>query len=88
VLLDEGNRGGMGGASLRLHPNTRGQRSATRSVAARLVPFRKMVPRWVVAGPRGLDPKPDWAGLMQGENMEKLEQIGWAGMSRWAIIED
>jgi hypothetical protein len=32
--LDEGNRGGMGGASLPLHPSTGGRRSAARVEAA------------------------------------------------------
>jgi hypothetical protein len=60
----------------------------TRRTAARLVPKRKTIPRWAVAGPRGLGPKANWPSLMQGENMEKLEWIGWAEMSRWAINED
>jgi hypothetical protein len=45
-------------------------------------------PRVAVPGPRGLGPKADWANLMRGENMEKLEWTGWAETSRWAIIED
>jgi hypothetical protein len=32
--------------------------------------------------------KEDWASLMRGENMVKLERTGWAGTSRWARIED
>jgi hypothetical protein len=94
VPLDEGNRGGMGNALLQLHPGARGRWSATHRAAAcwgaatQLVPMRKMVPRWVVAGPRGLGPKANSASLMRGENMEKLEWTGWAETSRWAIIED
>jgi hypothetical protein len=93
VPLDEGNGGGMGGASLRLHSGARGRRSVTRRAAAsrgaptRLVPRRKTVPGWAVAGLRGLGPKADWA-MMRGENMKKLEWTGWAKTSRWAIIED
>jgi hypothetical protein len=80
VPLDEGNGGGMGGASLQVHPDGGGRWSATRRVAAsrgavaRLVPRRKTVPRWAVAGPRGLVPKADWASLMRGDNMEN-----WSG---------
>jgi hypothetical protein len=94
VPLDEGNGGGMGGTSLSLHPSAGGRRSVTRRAAAscgavaRLVPRRKTVPGWAVAGPRGLGPKADWASLMWGENMEKLEWTGWAETSRWVIIED
>jgi hypothetical protein len=62
--------------------------AASRGAAARLVPRRKTVPGWAVAGPGGLGPKADWVSLMRGENMEKLVWTGWAEMSRWAIIED
>jgi hypothetical protein len=94
VPLDEGNRGGMGNALLQLHPGAGGRRSVTRRAAAnwgaktRLVPTRKTVPRWVVAGPRGLGPKANSASLMRGGNMEKLEWTGWAETRRWAIFED
>jgi hypothetical protein len=94
VPLDEGNRGGMGNALLQLHPGAGGRRSVThRAVASwgaktRLVPTRKTVPRWVVAGPRGLGPKANSASLMRGGNMEKLEWTGLAETSRWAIFED
>jgi hypothetical protein len=94
VPLDEGNRGGMGNALLQLHPGAGGRRSVTRRAAAswgaktRLVPTRKTVPRWVVAGPRRLGPKANSASLMRGGNMEKLEWTGWAETSRWAIFED
>jgi hypothetical protein len=69
VPLDEGNGGGMGGASLRLHPDVGGRWLATRravasrGVAAQLFPWRKMVPGWAIAGLGGLDPKVDWAEL-------------------------
>jgi hypothetical protein len=94
VPVDEGNGGGMGSASLQLHPDAGGRQSVTRravasrEAVARLVPRRKMVPGWAIAGPRGLGPKADWANLMRGENIEKLEWTGWAETSRWAIIED
>jgi hypothetical protein len=94
VPLDEGNRGGMGGALLPLHPGAGGRRLVTRRMAeswgaaARLVPRRKTVSGWVVAGPRGLGPKADWASLMWGENMKKLEWTGWTESSRWVIIVD
>jgi hypothetical protein len=66
VPLDEGNRGGMSGASLRLHLGAGGRWSVTRRAAAswgatsRLVPKRKTIPRWAVAGLRGLGPKANW----------------------------
>jgi hypothetical protein len=62
--------------------------AASWGAAARLVPRRKMVDGWAITGPRGLGPKANWARLMRGENMKKLEWTGWAETSRWAIIED
>jgi hypothetical protein len=47
-----------------------------------------MVLGWVVAGLRGMGPKTDWASLMRGEKVEKLERAGWAETRRWTIIED
>jgi hypothetical protein len=88
VSLDEGNGGGTGGASLRLHPAAGRGWSVTHGAAAWLVPRRKTVLGWAIAGLRGLGPKADWATLMRDENMEKLEWADWAETSRWAIIED
>jgi hypothetical protein len=83
VPLDEANRGGMGGTSLRLHHDTGGRWWATRravasqGVAARLFPRRKTVPGWAIAGPKGLDPKADWAEL-PGDMGPFQREMVWA----------
>jgi hypothetical protein len=69
VLLDEGNGGGMGGASLRLHPSGRHAERQQPGRSGSVVSSEEDGPGWAITGPGGLDPKADWASLMLGKKM-------------------